>query len=356
MNLESISNAVRRPGRGVQIGVMAGVVFLILMAVGAYALDAANKDKIADGVSVGGVDVGGQSTDQARHQLQQDLVAPLKRSVQVNFEGNTYTLTPQQLQMRADIDGMVDEAQDASQEGGLPSRLIRYATGGDVDRNISPRISYSNTAFEGFVKGVEGKINREPQDASISPTTTSLQPVPAKDGITVREDDLRSKLEAAIQSPAARTVKPTVDRVKPEVTVDELAAKYPSYIVIDRGGYQLRYFQNLKLAKTYPIAVGQAGLETPAGEWDIATKEVNPTWHVPNSSWAGDLAGTDVPPGPGNPLQARWMGIVGGSGIHGTTDIGSLGTSASHGCIRMSVPDVIDLYDRVDIGTPVYVF
>jgi lipoprotein-anchoring transpeptidase ErfK/SrfK len=353
---ESSTKAVRKPGRGLQIGVMAGIVFLILMAVGAYALDAAHKDKIADGVSVGGVDVGGQTTDEASVQLQKDLVTPLKRPVQVTFEGNTYTLTPEQLQMHADIAGMVDEARDASREGALPSRLFRYATGGSVDRNISPRISYSNTALEGFIKGVEGKIDRDPVDARVSPTPTSLVPEPPKEGVTVRQDDLRSKLEAAIQSPESRTVKPTVDRVKPQVTEDQLAQKYPTYIVIDRTGYRLRYFQNLKLAKTYTIAVGQAGLETPAGQWDIQTKEVNPTWHVPDSSWAGDLAGTDVPPGPGNPLQARWMGIVGGSGIHGTTDVGSLGTSASHGCIRMSIPDVEDLYDRVDIGTPVYVF
>jgi lipoprotein-anchoring transpeptidase ErfK/SrfK len=356
LGLESITKAVRKPGRGVQIGVMAGVVFLILMAIGAFALDAAHKDKIADGVSVGGVDVGGKTTDEASVQLQKNLVTPLKRPVKVTFEGNTYTLTPEQLEMHADIAGMVDEARDASREGALPSRLFRYATGGSVDRNISPRISYSNSALEGFIKGVEGKIDRDPVDAHVSPTPTSLVPEPPKDGVTVREADLRSKLQAAIQSPESRSVTPTVDRVKPQVTEDQLAAKYPSYIVIDRSGFRLRLFKNLKLASTYPIAVGQVGLETPAGLYDIQTKEVNPTWHVPDSSWAGDLAGTDVPPGPGNPLVARWMGIVDGAGIHGTDDIGSLGTAASHGCIRMAVPDVEALFDQVDIGTPVYVF
>ena len=48
-----------------------------------------------------------------------------------------------------------------------------------------------------------------------------------------------------------------------------------------------------------------------------------------------------------NPLKARWMGIFDGAGIHGTDDTGSLGSAASHGCVRMSVPDVIDLYDQV---------
>jgi lipoprotein-anchoring transpeptidase ErfK/SrfK len=83
---------------------------------------------------------------------------------------------------------------------------------------------------------------------------------------------------------------------------------------------------------------------------------VNPAWSVPNSAWAGDLAGTVVPGGtPENPLKARWMGIFDGAGIHGTDDLASLGSAASHGCIRMSIPDVINLYDQVDVGTPIYI-
>ena len=76
---------------------------------------------------------------------------------------------------------------------------------------------------------------------------------------------------------------------------------------------------------------------------------------MPNSAWAGDLAGQVIPPGPSNPIKARWMGIYAGAGIHGTTDVGSLGSAASHGCIRMAIPDVIDLYDRTPIGTTVYI-
>jgi lipoprotein-anchoring transpeptidase ErfK/SrfK len=83
---------------------------------------------------------------------------------------------------------------------------------------------------------------------------------------------------------------------------------------------------------------------------------VNPAWSVPNSDWAGDLAGTVVPGGvPENPLKARWLGIFDGAGIHGTDQLGSLGTAASHGCIRMAIPDVIALYNRVPVGAPVYI-
>jgi lipoprotein-anchoring transpeptidase ErfK/SrfK len=139
------------------------------------------------------------------------------------------------------------------------------------------------------------------------------------------------------------------------VTTDQLAAKYPVYLTIDRANFQLQLWKDLKPAASYSIAVGQQGLETPAGTYSIDDKQVNPSWHVPDSAWAGDLAGQVIPPGPQDPLKARWMGFYNGAGIHGTDDVASLGTAASHGCIRMSVPDVIELYDQVPLGTPIYI-
>ena len=124
--------------------------------------------------------------------------------------------------------------------------------------------------------------------------------------------------------------------------------KYPAVIIVNRSAFQLTLYKNLAPVKTYGIAVGQVGLETPAGLYNIQNKAVDPDWHVPNSAWAGDLAGTVVPgTDPSNPIKARWMGIYAGAGIHGTDADGSIGTAASHGCIRMRIPDVIELYDQV---------
>ena len=130
---------------------------------------------------------------------------------------------------------------------------------------------------------------------------------------------------------------------------------YPRYIYIDRGSFTLRFYQHLKLEKSYTIAVGQQGLETPAGLYHAQDKQVDPSWHVPNSAWAGSLAGQVIPPGPADPLKARWIGIFDGAGIHGTDELSSLGSAASHGCVRMAIPDVIDLYDRVQVGDPIYI-
>ena len=106
--------------------------------------------------------------------------------------------------------------------------------------------------------------------------------------------------------------------------------------------------------KTYSVAPGRPAYPTPTGSFVIISKVVNPTWTPPNSPWAAGA----VPIGPGtdDPLQARWMGLsTPGVGIHGTNEPWTVGTHASHGCIRMRVPDVKDLFNRVFIGTPVQI-
>ena len=343
-------------GRKTQIGIVVVLVLLLMGAGAAYAWDSAKKDEIAEGVTIGGVDVGGMTEDEAASVVEADLIEPLDKPVTVNYEKDHFTLEADELDVQADVDGMVSAALAASQEGSLPSRVWRYASGGEVDESIDPEVTYDEKTLDDFIKGVQENVNQPAVDASIEPTPTSLDPVPGQTGIEVKVDQLRSELQAAVQSPNSRTVEAKVEKVQPEITTDELAEQYPTYLVVDRASFELRLYKNLELAKTYTVAIGAIGYDTPAGLYHIQNKQVNPAWSVPNSDWAGDLAGTVVPGGsPENPLVARWMGIFDGAGIHGTNDIGSLGSAASHGCIRMSVPDVIDLYDQVDVGDPIYI-
>jgi lipoprotein-anchoring transpeptidase ErfK/SrfK len=235
-------------------------------------------------------------------------------------------------------------------------RALHADDGGHLAVTGPPLGAVSTAALLPLVDSVRQSFDTPPRDARVIPAGDGLRKVPGRAGATVRSGPLGRAIVgelASTRSDGAVEVRTT--RTEPDVTEDQLAARDRNFITVDRAGFKLRYFHNLKLAKTYPIAVGQVGLETPAGLYDIQDKQVNPSWTVPNSAWAGDLAGTVVPPGPGDPLKARWMGFSGGAGIHGTDELDSLGTAASHGCIRMSIPDVIDLYDRVDVGTPVFV-
>ncbi|MDX6651741.1 MAG: L,D-transpeptidase ErfK/SrfK [Solirubrobacterales bacterium] len=343
--------------RKTQISILVIGLMLVFGAVGAWAVDASQASRIAKGVTVGGIDIGDRSAAAAAARLRSDLVAPLARPVTVRFGGKSYKLGPRRAKMHADIDGMIAEAKQVSRSAPLPSRLWRYATGGEVSRSLTPRITYSHAAVQRFVDYLGGEIDRPAQDATVRAGPSSVNPVPSRKGVRLNSGALRAQIETALEDPVgARSLHATVRHIDPKITTATVAEHYPTYVTVDRGSFRLNLYKHLKLVKSYPIAVGMAGLETPAGLYHIQDKGENVAWHVPNSDWAGSLAGKVIPGGsPDNPIKARWMGIFDGAGIHGTTETGSLGSAASHGCIRMAIPDVIELYPQVSVGTPVYI-
>jgi lipoprotein-anchoring transpeptidase ErfK/SrfK len=343
-------------GSKTKIAILVGVLVLVLVAVGAYAYDSSQDGKIADGVTIGGVDVGGMTEAEAEQAVRRQLLAPLRHSLTVGYDGRRWSLEDAQLKVHADVDGAVEEALAKSRDGGLPGRLVRYVTGSSLDESLPARVAYSRQAVNRFVRRVAAAVDREPVNAHVDPSADSLEVVAGKSGRKLRDVLLARQLNAAVLNAGAdHTIAARTHSIPPEVTRGEVAARYPSYLTLDRGTFTLRLWKHLKLAKTYTVAVGQEGLETPAGLYHIQEKQENPSWHVPNSAWAGSLAGQVIPPGPEDPIKARWMGIFEGAGIHGTEETESLGSAASHGCVRMSIPDVIELYPQVEVGTPIYI-
>jgi lipoprotein-anchoring transpeptidase ErfK/SrfK len=342
--------------RSVRFAVYAAASLLVLLSASAFAYDSARNDRVANGVRVAGVDIGGLDRSAAEAKLRRELQRRLERPVRVLVAGRRFKLTPARAALVVDVGAMAQDAIDRGRSGGLPARIWRDVTGGDVDAELPADVSYSGDAVRKFARRVARSVDRPPREASVKFHTASLPAVPSRTGLRVSRRRLLRTVEAALALPGAgRTVRAKVRVTQPKVTTNELARKYPEVITVDRPNFTLRFFKRLRLAKTYRIAVGRIGLETPGGLYHIQTKVVNPSWHVPDSAWAGDLAGKVIPPGPDDPLKARWMGIFDGAGIHGTDDIGSLGSAASHGCIRMSIPDVVQLYDKVEIQTPVFI-
>jgi lipoprotein-anchoring transpeptidase ErfK/SrfK len=336
--------------------VTAVVAFLLLGSVAVYAYDSSHDDQIAKGVKAGGVDIGGLKTAAARAKIQRELVARLNRPVVAQYQGTRFHLYPARARLRVDVDAMVAEALQRSRDGNVISRTVRGVFGGKVNADVPVEASYDHAVVASTVRRVSRRLDRPARDASIDFSGGTIQRVKEKKGRTVKATQLRRDLEDALALPNGdRTVKIAAVSIKPKVTTRQLASKFPTVIAINRSGFQLTLFKHLKRVKSYTIAVGRQGLETPAGEYTVQDKQINPSWHVPNSSWAGSLAGQVIPPGPQDPLKARWIGITGGAGIHGTEDIGSLGSNASHGCIRMAIPDVIELFDRTPYGSKIFI-
>jgi lipoprotein-anchoring transpeptidase ErfK/SrfK len=320
--------------------------------------DHKQRDKIAPGIEIGGIPVGKLTRAEAVGKVVNSLHAQLNQDVTIKAGGHDYTLAADKLNRHVDVEGLVDDAVTMSHKGGIVHRTLRNLEGTPVHANLPITVSFSMAAVKKAAARVAKQLDTEPVDATVTPDASGLKEQPGKEGAKVAQASLKKRLNKALAKP--REVKPVharVSPVKPKVTTATLAEKYPSYIIVDRKHFTLRLYRNLKLDRTYPIAVGRQGLETPAGLYDVQWRETNPSWHVPNSAWAGDLAGKTIPPGPDDPIKARWMAFNGGAGIHGIdpSEYGSIGHDASHGCVRMRIPDVISLYARTPVGTPVYV-
>jgi lipoprotein-anchoring transpeptidase ErfK/SrfK len=344
---------------GVAPMVALGVAVVVLLAgLAIYLYDHSRRDLIAKGVSVDGVAVGGLHEAAARSKLEHDLVAPLSQPVRIHWASKTWQLDAREAKLKVDVANMVAQAVGASREGSIFTRTARGLFGGSVKRNIPLVTSYSHQAVRELAAKVVAAVDRPPRDATVQPGPSGLKAVPGQVGLAVDYASLGGRIDRALVGAAgSHAVGVPTRHLQPAVSTAQLAAKYPAYIVVDRGEFRLRFYDHLKLARTYEIAVGMEGLETPAGLYHIQWEQTNPPWYVPKKAWAGALAGTVVPPGPADPLKARFMSFDGGAGIHGIdpSEYSSIGHDASHGCVRMRIPDVISLYSRSPVGTPVYI-
>jgi lipoprotein-anchoring transpeptidase ErfK/SrfK len=338
--------------------IVLGALVLVVNAgaAAAYLYDSSQAHVIADGVTVAGVDVGGLSDTAARARLRRALLPRLQQPLAISYHGRSFGIDPQRAGLRIDVDRMVAEAVRVGRQGTLLHRFVREVRNRPLRADIGLHAVYSSASVRRFVRKVARAIDRPAVSATVQPSAAAIVRVPARWGVMVRRAALARELQHLLLDPAApRTIAVPTRGVRPGVTTAALARKYPAFLTVDREHFRLTFWKNLKPYRTYTIAVGQAGLETPAGLYHINDKQVDPSWHVPNSAWAGSLAGQVIPPGPTDPIKARWMGFWDGAGIHGTDETWSLGHAASHGCIRMAIPDVEQLYNLVPLGTPIYV-
>jgi len=309
------------------------------------------EPRIRAGVTVAGVDVGNLTVAEAQLRLEQTLVPAFAQDVVVYTAGRRFTLRMSDIGFTFRADKTVQRALKAgaaappAPDGSLPPA------------SAEPAVSYRHKPVWRFVKETAKTVGVAARDARVRITLTRMIRRPGRTGRKLRVTPLVESIKSTLADPLApRLLRPKREKLVPDVRTRELRRIYRSVITIDRDRFRLRLFKRLRYAKSYGVAVGAPGYPTPTGLFAIQSKQVNPTWTAPNSPWAGELAGQQVAGGAANnPLKARWMGVSGAVGIHGTGMPWSIGTRASHGCIRMTVPAVIDLFRRVSIGTPVLI-
>lgn len=138
----------------------------------------------------------------------------------------------------------------------------------------------------------------------------------------------------------------------------------PPILTVEREAFRLRLwkpgFHRYWIRKEYEIAVGSDAHETRPGMYFIEGKTKTPGWLAPDADWVpledrGKIFPYDDPK---NPFAGAFISIstLDGIGFHGTKFPPQLGERVSHGCVRMAVEDVLDLYPRVELGTPVFIY
>ena len=313
---------------------------------------AQDAPRIAANVSAGGVDLSGLTVEQAAARLEQRLTPRLARDVVVRAAGKRFVLPGATLKARFSAAATARRALATTTAPTGPD-----SGGAAYGAIIDLKLSHARIPVKAFAAQVAAGVFRTAQDATLAIGIRRLRVRRARLGVALDQAALTAAIDAAADDPtASRLLKPRVTRTRPAVNADDLRRINGTVITIEKSSFTLRLFKHLKLSKTYQVAIGMPGHATPEGLFRIQDKQVNPVWSVPNSPWAGELGGSTVAGGiAANPLKARWMGITDGVGIHGTGEPWSVGSAASHGCLRMRVPDVIDLFPRVPVGTPVLI-
>jgi lipoprotein-anchoring transpeptidase ErfK/SrfK len=307
-------------------------LFVLVIAALTPALrgDAAPPALIAQGVTIAGVPVGGMSNEQA-----QAAVRPVfARAKRISYGGVSWRLRPARFGASVAIADGIQRAFAASTD-----------TAVQLTPNVDP------TGVRRFVKALDKRISYPATDtqfvglAGFVPQFTEEKP-----GLRVLRQLTAQRMARVLRSNDLTRTRVAVESVQPTLTRDN----FGPVIVIRRGSNELRYYDGQNLVRSFGVATGQSVYPTPTGTFSIVDMQLNPWWRPPDSAWAQGLK--PIPPGPGNPLGTRWMGISApGVGIHGTPDDASIGYSASHGCIRMHIPDAEWLFQHVHIGTPVVI-
>lgn len=302
---------------------------LVVCALGAAASRAqADPTVIPDGVQIGSVLVGGMTTDEATVAVTDAYFAP----VLVHVGHRNYPVSPHHFHTALGLDAAIQTALTAPANTVVP---------------LTPTLD--NELIVKWVKTLAGKTDRAPVAGTLllrqsRPFFTHSHP-----GRALRKFPTRMMIRSRVLGGTRTLI------IAPLKKLTAPAAARQPVIVIHRGSNRLYLYNGVRLVRTFPVATGQPIYPTPLGRFEIVVKQLNPWWYPPTQDdWAKGLK--PVPPGPGNPLGTRWMGLSApGVGIHGTSEPWSIGHSESHGCIRMQVPSAEWLYQRVQVGTTVFI-
>ncbi len=334
---------------------------LLIMASASLAwgvvFDYQSRGLVPQGVSVAGQDLSGMTAEQARTTIEEAVSSPMLRTVTITGDGKTWTLDPKGI-VAIDADSMVAAAYSPRRTATLAARLDSQLSGTPLPADVAPIFSVDTTAIAAWVAQAAKQVDRKPINATREIVKYKFEITTSTPGATVDQGAAIQKISESLSADAA------LSSASREVTlpITFTAAKvtessFKKAIIVSLPECKIRLYNGSKLVKTYRCAPGRPGFPTPQGDFVVDSKLANAPWINPGTAWAAGMP-PSIPPGPSNPMGVRKIGInYSGVFMHGipASEYDSIGTHASHGCMRMMPSDVADLFNRVYIGMPVYI-
>jgi lipoprotein-anchoring transpeptidase ErfK/SrfK len=283
----------------------------------------------AAGVTVAGVPVEGLTAPEIRAAIEQAYTRPLE----LTADRHRWSVDPEALGARSRL-ALAARAAVAAPEG----------------KSVHLEVVQRPHALRQWLREAATRFDSPVENSTVSLRKARPVVSRAQAGVRLDRREAERRIATALELHARGPVELPVRTIEPKRTRADIGP----VIVIRRGSHTLTLYEGARFVARFGIAVGAPSYPTPIGRFEIATLQRDPWWYPPDSDWA---AGQEpVPPGPGNPLGTRWMGLSEPLiGIHGTPDAASIGYSASHGCVRMHIPDAEWLFERVELGTPVFI-
>jgi lipoprotein-anchoring transpeptidase ErfK/SrfK len=284
---------------------------------------------IPEGVTIAGVAVGGMTAEEAAAAV----YALWRQPLVLTFRKQLRTPSPAGVGASTDISGAVTRALAAA-----------------PFESVTLPVVWNGTTLRSYVARIARTLFHPATNSRVSLRDLRPYVTRARLGHRVRQRAsrilIRQTMAAHERGPIAVPSRP----VYPRIT----RSNFGPVIVIRRGSHRLYLYNGMSYWTSFGVATGMPQYPTPIGRFHIVSKVRWPWWYPPAASWAAGAS--PVPPGMNNPLGTRWMGLsIGGVGIHGTPSAWSIGYSASHGCIRMRIPEAEWLFERVRIGTTVFI-
>ena len=305
--------------------------------------------RLLPGAIIAGVEVGGMAPEEAVEAVREAIRPRLDQVITISDGDKDWTVTPRELGARNDAEQAVADAIAASLSTTFVDRMQMRLLGDELEFARDVGIRYPKQGVRGFIEGIAANYDKEARDAGIDYSTGWVEFVPARTGRKVVRATSRASLMSALRS-GEDDVDLAVKTLEPEMKTGD----FDQVLLVRIGENKLYLYQDGKITHTWSVATGQPEYPTPTGLFEVTLKRYMPTWVNPSpDTWGADMP-AEIPPGINNPLGLRainWSAPA--IRFHGTQALYSLGYNASHGCVRMSNDDVIELYDLIDVGTPI---